>query len=198
VTITVTGITQDEPVDAGDGGNACPDATGIGTDDPRVRAERRGGGDGRVYHIAFVAENDSGGRCNGTVTVCVPKSQGQGSSCVDEGPLFDSAAGTCTGAECDDACTIELGASFACIGEKLPVLLNLRIERSRVLLARAADASTSSKASRLTGAAMKSLRRAARIAAHLQQKNKISFACAQTLDQVVVSAEARLSRFITP
>src|SRR5207248_9189229 len=124
---------QDEPIDHEDNGNSCPDATGVGTSFARVRSERRGGGDGRVYHIVFHAEN-AAGRCNGTVTVCVPKSQGQGGSCVDQGALFDSTAGTCTGAECDDACTIEIGTSSACTGERLPLVLNLRIETSRFFL----------------------------------------------------------------
>ena len=56
----------------------------------RVRAERAGKGNGRVYHIGFVAEDDKGGSCTGTVRVCVRHGQGAGASCVDEGPLFDS------------------------------------------------------------------------------------------------------------
>lgn len=96
VSITVDSISQDEPVkEAGTGsGNTCPDATGVGTDTPEVRAERAGNkkvpGDGRVYHIAFTAEDGQGGTCEGEVLVCVPHDQGQGSVCIDEGPLFDS------------------------------------------------------------------------------------------------------------
>src|SRR5262249_18541196 len=61
VSVTVDGITQDEPVretDAGSG-NTCPDATGVGTNTALVRAERAGTskvpGNGRVYHIGYTA-----------------------------------------------------------------------------------------------------------------------------------------------
>jgi hypothetical protein len=61
-----------------------------------VRAERTGSkqvpGDGRVYHIGFTATDPAGASCSGTVTVCVPHDQGQGSACVDGGPLYDSTA----------------------------------------------------------------------------------------------------------
>lgn len=84
VTITVTSIFQDEPVAGG------PDGTGVGTSTPSVRAERDGGGDGRVYHISFTATNAGGGHCTGAVTVGVPHDQGHGSVPVDEGSLYDS------------------------------------------------------------------------------------------------------------
>jgi len=86
ITITITSIRQDEPVD----GN-CPDGTGVGTSTANVLAERSGNGkDGRVYHIGFTATDTGGATCSGGVTVCVPHDQGKGSACVDEGPLFDS------------------------------------------------------------------------------------------------------------
>jgi YVTN family beta-propeller protein len=84
VTITVTSIFQDEPVTDG------PDGTGVGTSTASVRAERDGGGDGRVYHISFTATNASGGSCTGAVTVGVPHDQGPHGGPVDEGPLYDS------------------------------------------------------------------------------------------------------------
>jgi YVTN family beta-propeller protein len=84
LTISVVSIFQDEPV----GGNG-PDGTGVGTANPAVRAERDGGGDGRVYHITFKAIG-LGGSCTGEVTVGVPHDQGRHSTPVDEGPLYDS------------------------------------------------------------------------------------------------------------
>ncbi len=91
VTITVTGVHQDEPVnDTGDG-DTSPDAAGVGTTSASVRAERAGNGDGRVYHISFSATSTSGGNCSGTVTVGVPKSQGKKGGPVDGGSLYDSA-----------------------------------------------------------------------------------------------------------
>jgi hypothetical protein len=70
-------------------GDTCPDGQGIGTAPAQVRAERAGGGDGRVYHISFGATDSAGGTCTGSVTVCVPASQGA-TGCVDEGPTYDS------------------------------------------------------------------------------------------------------------
>jgi YVTN family beta-propeller protein len=90
VAFTVTGIFQDEPVHSGGSGNTGPDGTGVGTSTPSVRAERDGGGDGRVYHIFFTAANGAGASCAGAVTVGVPKSQGHNGGPVDEGPLYDS------------------------------------------------------------------------------------------------------------
>jgi hypothetical protein len=90
VTITINSIFQDEPVQGGGSGNTCPDAEGVGTSTARVRAERDGTGNGRVYHISFTADDGRGGTCTGEVTVCVPHDQGRGSECVDGGPLFDS------------------------------------------------------------------------------------------------------------
>jgi len=92
VVVTIDSILQDEPVDAiGNGdGNTCPDGDGVGTGSASVRAERAGGGDGRVYHIGFTATDASGDTCQGTVAVCVPHDQGNGNECIDQGGLFDS------------------------------------------------------------------------------------------------------------
>ena len=89
VTITVTSIFQDEPVQSSDSGNTSPDATGVGTGSPSGRAERDGGNDGRVYHIAFTATG-AGGSCTGSVTVGVPKSEGDNGGPVDQGALYNS------------------------------------------------------------------------------------------------------------
>jgi hypothetical protein len=94
VTITITDIAQDEPLEGLGDGNTCPDADGVGTDIASVRVERSGSkkvpGDGRVYHISFTADDGQGGQCAGAVTVCVPHDQRPGHVCVDQGPLFDS------------------------------------------------------------------------------------------------------------
>ncbi len=94
VTITITDIAQDEPLEGLGDGNTCPDAIGVDTDIAYVRAERSGAkntsGDGRVYHLSFTADDGQGGECSATVTVCVPHDQHQGNACVDQGPVFDS------------------------------------------------------------------------------------------------------------
>lgn len=96
VTISISSIFQDEPVDTIGDGHTGFDGSGIGTSTARVRAERTGSpqvpGDGRVYHIGFVATDRAGATCSGSVTVCVPHDQGQGETCVDGGPVFDSTA----------------------------------------------------------------------------------------------------------
>lgn len=91
VTVTVTGVFQDEPVNGTGSGDTSPDATGVGTANVAVRAERAGNGDGRVYHITFSATSTSGsGSCTGEVTVGVPKSQDKKGGPVDGGALHDS------------------------------------------------------------------------------------------------------------
>jgi len=92
VTITITGITQDEPVDAiGNGdGKTSPDGTGVGTGIACVRAEREGTGNGRVYEISFTATDPAGAECSGSVTVCVPHDQRPGHECIDDGQSYDS------------------------------------------------------------------------------------------------------------
>src|SRR5262249_49649612 len=102
VVITVTGVTQDEPIAGAGDGNTCPDATGVGTPVASVRSERSGQGDGRVYHVAFTADDGRGGACTGEVLVCVRHDNGHGGSCGDGGPLVDSTAGAppCVGTGC--------------------------------------------------------------------------------------------------
>jgi hypothetical protein len=90
LTITFTGVLQDEPVEGTGSGGTSPDATGVGTTNVSVRSERDGKGNGRVYHISFSATTSSGESCTGAVTVGVPKSQGQNGGPVDGGPLNDS------------------------------------------------------------------------------------------------------------
>jgi cysteine-rich repeat protein len=108
ITLTIGGILQDEPVEGSGDGSSCSDASGISSDTAELRAERRGGGDGRVYHIEFVAEDGRGGRCEWTVSVCVPHDRRRRSgSCVDQGPQFDS-MGSCGD---DDPAEVEDGSS---------------------------------------------------------------------------------------
>jgi hypothetical protein len=89
VTITVDGVTQDEPTNGLGDGDTAPDAE-IGGGDVSVRAERSGKGDGRVYVISFTADDGLGGACQGTVTVTVPHDQRPGGAAVDSGQAFDS------------------------------------------------------------------------------------------------------------
>ncbi|MCB9566368.1 MAG: hypothetical protein H6710_03985 [Myxococcales bacterium] len=92
VTIKVTSIKQDEPVDTTGDGKFVPDGKGVGTATAEVRAERVGTpsvpGNGRVYHIGFTATDPGGGSCSGVVKVGVPHDQNKRP--VDDGPNYDS------------------------------------------------------------------------------------------------------------
>jgi hypothetical protein len=88
VELSVTAIFQDEPSTPG-----TADATGIGTPNVFLRAARSGSGDGRVYHLRFTVTDELGLACTGEVTVCVPHSQGRGSTCGDGGALFAAGSG---------------------------------------------------------------------------------------------------------
>jgi cysteine-rich repeat protein len=88
IAIEVLEIFQDEPVDDSGDGTTEPDAVGIGGDAPELRAERSGGGDGRVYHVRFRAVDSYDAACSGSVRVCVPHDRKRGGICVDQGPIF--------------------------------------------------------------------------------------------------------------
>lgn len=90
ITLRVTAITQDEPVNGLGDGDTSPDGFGVGTSSARVRAERSGTANGRVYRISFTAEDGKGGSCTRAVGVGVPHDQGQGSTPIDDGQAYDS------------------------------------------------------------------------------------------------------------
>lgn len=93
VTLAVTGITTDEATatELGAAGkNFAPDAAGLGTGTPFLRAERSGLRDGRVYVIHFGASDGRGGACTGAVTVVVPHDEAAACTAVDSGQLFDA------------------------------------------------------------------------------------------------------------
>lgn len=90
VTITVTGVTQDEALNGlGDGDTGPVDAMRVAghPDQVMLRAERSGLGDGRVYRIAYTASDGVGGSCGGTLFVGVPHDQ-SGPAAVDSGFVF--------------------------------------------------------------------------------------------------------------
>jgi len=188
VVVTVTGITQDEPLGSGDEGNACPDATGVGTPTAHVRAERSGQGDGRVYHVSFTADDGHGGVCTGAVAVCVPHDQGQGSVCVDHGPLVDSTTGAplvpCTGDCGPEDCMPPPDdvAPDECEGESLPDGVEHRVSRAHDLLVHAGRAD-SRRARRLARKAARLARKAAASAAHAAEHGELSGDCAEALEE---------------
>lgn len=86
-TITINSVTQDEPTNGTGDGDTPIDAIINADGTVLLRAERAGGGDGRVYHIHFTA-SDPEGSASGVVTVCVPKKKKV--PAIDGGQLHDS------------------------------------------------------------------------------------------------------------
>lgn len=90
VTITILGVTQDEPILGLGDGDTGPDAVLQGGT-VLLRAERAGGGNGRVYRITFQADDGVGGVCTGVVTVSVPHDKGKNKPpAVDDGQNYGS------------------------------------------------------------------------------------------------------------
>jgi PKD repeat protein len=89
VTLTITGVTQDEPVHGRGDGETRPDAVLQDAEEVVLRAERSGTGNGRVYRITFTVDDGVGGECTGSVTVCVPHHQRR-APCRDDGQHYDS------------------------------------------------------------------------------------------------------------
>jgi len=88
--IAITEVRQDEPADGlGDGDTPCDASIAADSGSVRLRAERAGGGNGRVYHVFFTASNALGS-CPGEVTVSVPSDKKPGRGCGDEGPIHPS------------------------------------------------------------------------------------------------------------
>ena len=88
VSLTITGVTQDEPVNGLGDGDTSPDA--VISDCASLvllRAERAGGENGRVYAVSFTA-TDGCESCTGAVFVSVPDSRN--GAAVDDGQAFDS------------------------------------------------------------------------------------------------------------
>jgi len=88
--IEITSVRQDEPVNGLGDGDTAPDASGIGTPQVNLRAERAGTGNGRVYIVGFTATSADGGSCTGTVTVGVPHDRSGKIPPIDDGLRYDS------------------------------------------------------------------------------------------------------------
>jgi hypothetical protein len=77
-TVVLTSVTSNEPDDAkGNGdGKTVDDIQGadVGTEDYsfQLRAERAGGGDGRIYTITYRVTDASGNSASASATVVVP------------------------------------------------------------------------------------------------------------------------------
>ena len=89
ITTSVTGVTQDEPLNGLGDGDTSPDAfAASATNQVWLRAERSGTGDGRVYRIGFQVTDGLGGQCTGVARGGVPHDQGAHSNPIDSGGVF--------------------------------------------------------------------------------------------------------------
>ena len=70
-------VSSNEPINGTGDGDTAPDWQVVDLHHVRLRAERAGGGNYRVYTTTILCTDNSGNRSTGNVTVKVPKSQGQ-------------------------------------------------------------------------------------------------------------------------
>jgi hypothetical protein len=66
-------VTSNEPIDAQGDGNTAPDWLVLDAHRVQLRAERSGGGSGRVYTITITARDAAGQSATQQVTVVVPR-----------------------------------------------------------------------------------------------------------------------------
>jgi hypothetical protein len=111
----------------GDERRGCADAIIDPDGGLRLRAERDGRGNGRVYTIGFTASDGHGNTCDGSVQVCVPRDR-RHPACVNDGRSFNS-LGPCRGRRHDDVLSTMLevasessirGANVATLDYSLP------------------------------------------------------------------------------
>lgn len=88
--VVITSVSSDESEDAvggGDGNTTGDIVIGAGCISVQLRAERLGGGNGRVYTITLQVTDTAGNVGTATVQVTVPHSQ-NGALAVDDGPSY--------------------------------------------------------------------------------------------------------------
>jgi cysteine-rich repeat protein len=83
----IVSVSSDEPVNANGDGNTTGDIALVDALHVNLRAERSGGGDGRVYNITFAASDSSGNRSTAVCRVVVPHDANHASA-VDSGPAY--------------------------------------------------------------------------------------------------------------
>lgn len=86
--VVISKVTSDELENSGGDGNTLNDIViAANCKSVQLRAERDGGGDGRVYTITFKVTDAAGNVATATAKVFVPQSQ-NGSPAVDSGPQY--------------------------------------------------------------------------------------------------------------
>lgn len=77
VTWEIISVSSNESEDGNGDGNTAPDWVIVDEDTVQLRAERSGGGSGRIYTITVEATDESGNSATDTVEVTVPHSKGK-------------------------------------------------------------------------------------------------------------------------
>ncbi|MFX0205637.1 MAG: PKD domain-containing protein [Candidatus Hodarchaeota archaeon] len=88
--VIITAVTSDEPENAqgkGDG-NTVNDILILDSQTVKLRAERQGNGNGRVYTIYFMVEDESGNIATGSFEIWVPHDNGHGSTPINDGTAY--------------------------------------------------------------------------------------------------------------
>ena len=90
VLVMISSVFQDEPVDGTGSGDTAPDAEFSDGDmlSVKLRAERSGNENGRVYTISVIADDGHGGSCTGQVIVGVPHDKKD--TPFNDGATYDS------------------------------------------------------------------------------------------------------------
>jgi len=92
--VYITKITSDEAENGPGSGNTLNDIViAANCKSAQLRAEREGGGDGRVYTIYFKVVDASGNFGTATAKVTVPKSQNNNNNAGDSGPHYTVLSG---------------------------------------------------------------------------------------------------------
>lgn len=90
----ITSVTSNEPANAPGSGNTCNDMVIVNQNTVKLRAERDGGGQGRVYTIHFTESDSHGNKTPATCKVQVPHDQ-------SGTPAKDTAPVSCVGTTCN-------------------------------------------------------------------------------------------------
>lgn len=97
VRVVFTWAASDEPENGRGDGNHAPDIVDLGCDGVRLRAERSGAADGRVYTLGWLAEDDAGNRTEGTCTVAVTHDRsGRAAIAGEDAYRIELPAGACS------------------------------------------------------------------------------------------------------
>ncbi|HWP65548.1 MAG TPA: hypothetical protein VNO26_06530 [Candidatus Limnocylindria bacterium] len=204
ISIEITNIQQDEPLDQGKRALACADGDGIGTSTAWLRAERRAKGDGRTYHVQFIARDGRGGSCEGTVWACVPHDKSGRGSCGDQGPLVASTQALCD-ETCAETCGVEVRVArlpTSCEAGPFPKYVNARITQSHALVAKGSGLVGRGRAKRMIGSGIRMLQKTARAVFKAERNGDITPDCStlltDRLQDAINSAQATLADLKAP